>query len=137
MTSTGKITCAGALTCLVLGTCLPASGNVPAAKWTAPASADAVKNPVAPDPSSIEAGKKTYKKECFSCHGKGGEGNGPQAKDLETPPGNLRLPETQKQTDGAMFWKISEGKKPMPTLKAKLSEAERWNVVNYVRTLKK
>jgi len=41
------------------------------------------------------------------------------------------------QLDGAFFWKISVGNKPMPGYKTRLSETDRWNVVNYVRTLSK
>jgi mono/diheme cytochrome c family protein len=137
MMSIGKTALCCAAGGTVLAVFLLASGSAHDVKWIAPASAEAVKNPVAADKASIDAGKKVYKKECYSCHGKSGEGNGPQADDLETPPGNLQLSEVQEQSDGALFWKISEGKKPMPTLKAKLSETDRWNVINYLRTFKK
>ena len=40
-----------------------------------------------------------------------------------------------QQTDGAIFWKLTEGKTPMPAWGETLSEEQRWSVVNYVRTL--
>lgn len=103
--------------------------------WTAPARASAKKNPVGADAASIARGKTLYTSECFTCHGTTGKGDGPQAKDLEKNPGNLT--NLQGQSDGALFWKVSEGKKPMPTFTSKLSEQQRWDVVNYIKTLSK
>ena len=39
------------------------------------------------------------------------------------------------QTDGALFWKTTEGKKPMPEYSKLLKDDERWDVVNCIRTL--
>ena len=103
--------------------------------WNAPARAAAKKNPVAADATSIARGKAVYTAECFTCHGTTGKGDGPQAKDLETNPGNLT--NLQGQSPGALFWKVSEGKKPMPTFSTKLTEQQRWDVVNYIQTLGK
>ncbi|MBN8836165.1 MAG: c-type cytochrome [Sphingobacteriia bacterium] len=106
-------------------------------EWKAPASADAKKNPLANDAGTIAAGKTVYVKECQSCHGKTGKGDGPSAKDLDIPAGNFTLAATQGQSDGALFWKISEGRKPMPSFKKKLNETQIWQSVVYMRTLKK
>ena len=103
--------------------------------WTAPARASAKKNPVAADATSIGRGKVVYTAECATCHGVSGKGDGPQAKDLEKNPGNLT--NLQGQSAGALFWKVSEGKKPMPTMSSKLTEQQRWDVVNYIQTLGK
>ena len=103
--------------------------------WAAPARASAKKNPVAGDAASIGRGKTVYTAECFTCHGPSGKGDGPQAKDLEKNPGNLT--NLQGQSDGALYWKVSEGKKPMPTFTSKLTEQQRWDVVNYIKTLSK
>lgn len=105
------------------------------APWEAPARAARKKNPVPADDKSLAAGKEVYIKECASCHGEAGKGNGPAAKDLTTPPGDLSSPKMTQQTDGALFWKITEGRKPMPTYEKMLSEEQRWQVINYVRTL--
>jgi len=101
--------------------------------WKAPARADAKKNPVAADAVSVGRGKAVYTAECASCHGNSGKGDGPSAKDLEKSAGDMT--KLRGQSDGALFWKITEGKKPMASY-AKLSEQQRWDVVNYMRTLK-
>jgi mono/diheme cytochrome c family protein len=103
--------------------------------WTAPARAAKKTNPVAPDDQSLAAGKALYVKNCLSCHGATGVGNGPAAKDLEKSPGDLSKADMNKQTDGALFWKLTTGKKPMPAFETLTTEQERWEIVNYVRTL--
>jgi len=129
-------TAVAAAAILALGTTLvPAEGTAPPDQWKAPARAARKKNPIASDAASIATGKAVYVKQCLSCHGTAGKGDGPSAKDLEKPPGDLSNPKLWEQTDGALFWKISEGKKPMPTFEKLTSEEERWNVINYVRTL--
>jgi mono/diheme cytochrome c family protein len=106
-------------------------------KWIAPATANSKKNPVAVTPASIQSGKKIFDKECVQCHGSKGLGNGPKASDLSKQPGNLTTHEFQSQTDGAIFWKITQGNKPMPTFRTAYSDQERWSLVNYLRTLGK
>lgn len=105
--------------------------------WKAPASADQKKNPLTADAAAIAEGKKLFLKECASCHGKKGKGDGPSAADLDVPVGNFASEATQNQSDGALFWKTSEGRKPMPSFKKKLSETQIWQTVIFIRTLKK
>jgi mono/diheme cytochrome c family protein len=104
--------------------------------WKAPDSADAKKNPLSSDAATIAAGKAVYVKECQKCHGKKGKGDGPSAANLDIPAGNFSTAATQSQSDGALFWKISEGRKPMPSFMKKLSEEEIWQSVVYMRTFK-
>jgi mono/diheme cytochrome c family protein len=106
-------------------------------KWTAPAAEARKKNPVAVNESSLGAGQKVYLKRCVQCHGKTGNGDGPDAADLGIHPAKLSNPTIQQQTDGALFWKVTVGKKPMPNYGTRLSDTDRWNVVNYLRTLAK
>ncbi len=40
-----------------------------------------------------------------------------------------------EMTDGEIFWKMTEGRKPMPSFKKQLSDEQRWQLVNFVRTL--
>ncbi len=103
--------------------------------WTAPAREARKTNPVAADAFSIAAGQGLYVKHCLPCHGATGVGNGPSAKDLEKSPGDLSKPAMWEQTDGAVFWKLTTGKKPMPTFETLTSETERWQIINYMRTL--
>jgi mono/diheme cytochrome c family protein len=104
-------------------------------EWKAPARAAKKPNPIPADENSIAAGKIVYIKECLSCHGTTGKGDGPAAKALDKKPGDLSNPKMWEQTDGALFWKITTGNKPMASFEKLLTEEQRWNVINYVRTL--
>ena len=104
--------------------------------WKAPASADAKKNPLTSDAATIAAGKALYVTQCLSCHGKKGKGDGPSAAPLGVAAGNFTTAATQGQSDGALQWKITEGRKPMPSFKKKLNETQVWQTVVYMRTLK-
>jgi mono/diheme cytochrome c family protein len=106
-------------------------------RWEAPASAKQRKNPVSASESSLAAGKKIYFKRCVNCHGKIGNGDGPDAIDLGIHPAKFSDPRMREESDGALFWKITHGKKPMPAYETRLSPTERWNVINYLRTLAK
>lgn len=103
--------------------------------WVAPSRAARKKNPISPDDKSIAAGKTLYLAQCLKCHGDSGKGDGPSAKDLNPRPKDLSDPKIAGQTDGALFWKITNGRKPMPAFENLISEDDRWNVVNYLRTL--
>jgi mono/diheme cytochrome c family protein len=104
-------------------------------EWKAPARASRKPNPVPVDAKSLEAGKAAYLKECNACHGPGGKGDGAAAASLEKPPGDLSKPTMWDQTDGALYYKITEGRKPMPSFEKLLTDEQRWQVINYVRTL--
>ena len=104
-------------------------------KWTAPAGEAQKKNPVSADESSLAAGQKIYLRRCAACHGKTGNGDGPDAVDLGIHPAKFSDPGMREETDGALFWKITGGKKPMPDYGRRLSPTDRWNVINYLRTL--
>jgi mono/diheme cytochrome c family protein len=105
------------------------------AKWTAPAAEARKKNSVSSNESSIAAGQKIYLKRCVGCHGKTGNGDGSDAADLGIHPAKLSDPVIRAETDGELFWKITIGKKPMPNYGTRLSPTDRWNVINYLRTL--
>ena len=104
-------------------------------KWTAPTAEARKKNPVAVSESSLAAGQKIYLKRCVACHGKTGNGDGPDAADLGIHPAKLSDPLIRQETDGELFWKITVGKKPMPNYGTRLSPTDRWNVINYLRSL--
>ena len=106
-------------------------------KWLSPAPSAAKKNPIAPTQDSIAAGKKIYLKTCAMCHGKGGDADGPAVIELNIHPAKLSDPQLATESDGSLFWKITTGKKPMPTYGKRFSETDRWHLVNYVRTLPK
>jgi mono/diheme cytochrome c family protein len=125
------------LTVLLGSTLVGVGQEQPKEKWTAPAAETQKKNPIAANESSLAAGQKIYLKRCLSCHGKAGNGDGPNAADLGIHPAKLSEPVVRQQTDGELFWKITVGKKPMPSYRTRLSPTDRWNVINYLRTLAK
>jgi len=127
---------------LVLLTYAYSSGDATGAdsisgKWLSPAPSAAKKNPITSTPESIGAGQKIYSKTCAMCHGKSGDADGPAVIELNIHPAKLSDPKLATESDGALFWKITTGKKPMPAYGKRLSETDRWNLVNYIRTLPK
>lgn len=105
-------------------------------KWVAPPEAKNVKNPVARSDKVIADAKKAAEANCVACHGAKGAGDGPAAAALPVKPANWTLPAVQGESDGEIFWKITNGRGPMPPWKH-LSENDRWALVHYIRTLKK
>tara|TARA_R110000868_G_scaffold410826_1_gene700381 strand:- start:2598 stop:3026 length:429 start_codon:yes stop_codon:yes gene_type:complete len=105
-------------------------------KWVAPASADNIKNPLKGDANAAASGKKLYKAMCFVCHGPKGKGDGMGGAGLTPKPTDLTTEEFQSQSDGAIFWKIAEGRAPMASYKTSIPEKKRWEIINYLRTLK-
>jgi mono/diheme cytochrome c family protein len=114
-----------------------AAADSMAEKWLSPVPSAAKKNPTAPTQASIAAGQKIYSKTCVMCHGKSGDADGPAVIELNIHPARLSDPQLDTQSDGALFWKITTGKKPMPAYGKRLSETDRWNLVNYIRTIPK
>ena len=101
------------------------------ATWHPPAAAIARENPLASRPELAAGGRKLFQKNCAECHGSNGSG-------METKhSADLQLPVVQQQTDGTLFWKITNGnaRKGMPSF-SKLPEQQRWQLVLYIRTLK-
>jgi len=105
--------------------------------WDAPANFKTMKNPVATGAASTKAGLALYTKNCASCHGKTGLGDGVKARALKTFPGDFSKDAYQKQTDGEHFYKSKFGRDEMPKYEGKLSDDDIWNIVNYMRTFKK
>ncbi len=96
--------------------------------WRAPEEASHRKNPLAARPELAAGGAKLFQRNCVECHGKTGEGLKKAA--------DLQLPVVQQQSDGTLFWKITNGNpdRGMPSF-SRLPELQRWQLVLYVRTL--
>lgn len=102
-------------------------------EWKAPADAKTTKNPV----KGVGNAKKNIETNCVTCHGASGKGDGPAAAALPPPkPADWTSAKVQAETDGELFWKISTGRGAMPPWKH-LPDKDRWEIVNYIRTLKK
>ena len=106
--------------------------------WNVPADKAKAANPVKADATSNTAGKVLWGQHCASCHGKAGLGDGSKAAQLETTPPDFSKAAVQGQSDGAIFFKTSEGRGDMPSFKKKIPDQEDiWNLVNYMRSFKK
>lgn len=100
------------------------------AKWRAPEEAAAKKNPLAEKPELAAGGRKLFKRNCVECHGDSGQGLKKAA--------DLQLPAVQDQSDGTLYWKITNGNPDhgMPSFSA-IPELQRWQIVMYLRALKR
>ena len=102
--------------------------------WKAPPTAVNRPNPVPVNANTIALGQKLYVGNCMTCHGQSGKGDGPGGAALEKKPADLGARIKAGETDGELFWKITEGRSPMISWKS-LSETQRWELVNYIKTL--
>jgi len=99
--------------------------------WRAPQDAAARTNPLAHKPEAAAGGQKLFHRNCTECHGDDGSGL------AKKHAADLLLPAVQVQTDGTLFWKITNGNvdRGMPSF-SKLPELQRWQLVLYLRMLK-
>ena len=95
-------------------------------------------NPIPPNSDSVAAGHTLFVANCVPCHGLTGKGDGPVGLTLNPRPADLTLHAVPGvHTDGQLYTWISNGfaGSVMPAFKSVLSDNDRWNLVNYVRTL--
>ena len=109
----------------------------PQETWYVPDEFKTMKNPVTANDSSMKAGKVLYNKHCATCHGRTGLGDGIIAGNLETFPGDFSGSDYQCQTDGEHFYKTKFGRGDMPKYENKIPDVDIWNMVNYMRSLRK
>lgn len=104
--------------------------------WKAPQSADTLMDPFTlSSATAIKEGEKTFKADCVACHGNRGKGDGIAGSSLNPRPANLLSEAVANQSDGSLFWKIENGKPPMPSWKDAMPAIKRWQVVIYIREL--
>lgn len=93
-------------------------------------------NPVEVDEASVARGAELYAIHCAMCHGQTADGNGSVAPFLANKPANLTSPVVQAKSDGSIFLTITNGVDgKMPPLNENLIVSERWDLVNFIRTL--
>jgi putative copper resistance protein D len=91
---------------------------------------------VASTEDSILRGRALFADHCAPCHGPAGRGDGPAGAGLRQRPADLTAPHTSDHTSGDLFWWITHGLGlDMPAFGDRLSLAERWDLVNFVRSL--
>jgi mono/diheme cytochrome c family protein len=102
----------------------------PDSTWRPPDGMAAKPNPLAGNPQATSGGRKLFLRNCAECHNKNGTGV------RKKHAADLQLPIVQQQSDGVLFWKITNGNtgRGMPSF-TKLPERERWQLVLFLRTL--
>jgi cytochrome c len=114
--------------------------------WKVPEKYEKMVNPIVADAASIKAGKILYIDHCRTCHGVSGKGNGIKSASLNHPPADFTTASFQKQSDGALLYKIYFGHKDMPGFKNRIPDNKDviegafgktrtpGDLINYVRT---
>lgn len=117
-----------------------AEGAVPAAGLEPVLSRDEAMrdlvNPVAATPANIAQGARLYGTFCLHCHGAKGRGDGPVAAKISKP-ADLTAKQYIESRDGLFYYTIRHGTPIMPALAEAIAPRERWEIVNFVRTLQR
>jgi mono/diheme cytochrome c family protein len=103
--------------------------------WTVPEEAKQLKNPLRPSSADLKSAREIYLDKCDHCHGDTGKGDGHDASLYDPAPTDFTDGNHMRAvTDGELFYKISEGHKPMPAFKKRLTEEQRWRLVLLLRS---
>jgi len=100
-----------------------------AQEWVVPNDQKNIVNPQEYNLANVKKGKELFLKNCKSCHGDPGKNN---VLPLVPPPVDIASAKMQQNTEGEIFYKISNGRGAMPQFKATISEDDRWRLVNYI-----
>jgi len=115
-----------------------AQAPAPVGPAAVPAEARKMKAAFASSPAAIDAGKVLYTKYCRFCHGNTGGGDSTMAPKTMKPSNLTDATWTRGSSEGELFWVIQNGAPPaydMKGLKGKITDADTWNLVHYVRSL--
>ena len=104
------------------------------AHWMAPDAAQGRKNPIPASAESVARGAALFKTNCVLCHGPSGRGDGAVAASLDPRPADLVVMAGMHPA-GDFAWKIANGRGMMPAWNELLSEADIWDLVNFIKRL--
>ncbi|HKW55913.1 MAG TPA: cytochrome c [Candidatus Acidoferrum sp.] len=103
--------------------------------WPVPEAAKQMKNPLSSSPAAFLAARAVYRDKCVNCHGDSGKGDGPDAASYYPSPTNFTdVSKMAARTDGEIFYRITHGRRPMPSFHRKLTDEQRWQLVLLIRT---
>jgi hypothetical protein len=103
--------------------------------WVVPEEFKRLKNPMFPSESVLKAARVLYMDECAQCHGEHGKGDGPEARTHNPLPADLTDAQRMANvTDGEIFYQITEGRRPMPSFKNRMTQDQRWQLVLFLRS---
>jgi len=104
--------------------------------WIVPEDAKRVVNPLKPSQANLPEARRLYLDKCAECHGDTGRGDGSQAKMYDPQPTNFTdAAHMNSISDGELFYKISQGHRPMPGFKKRFTEEQRWQLVLLLKSL--
>jgi hypothetical protein len=106
-----------------------------AQEWVVPADRKGRLSPFRFDDNTRKEGERLYNINCKSCHGTPGMGD--YQANLVPPPADPAKEAIQKNLDGELFYKIGNGRGPMPAFRNSLNSAEIWNIISFIRSFKK
>lgn len=125
------LACVFALICLSIG--FAAFHRTP---WVVPLEEKVRKNPLSAADVNLGATKQLFIDHCSNCHGDSGKGDGSEAMMYDPTPSDLTDPaRMNKLTDGEIYYQITQGRKPMPSFRKRLTDDQRWQMVIFVRSL--
>jgi mono/diheme cytochrome c family protein len=102
--------------------------------WTVPEAAREMKNPIDASAADLNSIRPIYRDKCSSCHGLNGRGDGHDASLYDPKPTDFTDEKHMSAvTDGELFYKLTEGRKPMPSFKKRLTDEQRWRMVLLIR----
>jgi len=103
--------------------------------WIVPEAAKRVTNPIKASQADLITARKLYSDKCAECHGDTGKGDGAQAKKYDPPATDFTdAAHMNSVSDGELFYKISEGHRPMPGFRKRFTEQQRWQLVIFIRS---
>jgi len=114
---------------LIITAILFLSIQVSAQEWEVPADQKTFSNPLEYNLSNVKKGKDLYYQNCKSCHGDPGKNN---VLPLVPPPVDITSDQMHKNSEGEIFFKVTNGRGGMPQFKATISEDDRWRIVNFI-----
>jgi len=102
-----------------------------------PREADRMPNPVAPSADVLAEARAHFADHCATCHANDGSGHTPIGRGLYPKPPDMRLPATQKMTDGELYYTIHNGVRltGMPAFGRDDSDVDSWKLVHFIRHL--
>lgn len=122
------------LTLIALVFAISVSAQQKQPSWKAP---DKYKTMVQKEKGDLAVGKELFNKNCKSCHGAKGLGDGPKAATLKTFPGNFTTPAFKKHNYGELYYISFVGYGEMPNYEKKIvDEADRASVIEYIKSMK-
>ncbi|MBZ5702014.1 MAG: cytochrome c [Acidobacteriia bacterium] len=127
-----KFLLAGIFVAIVISIVLAALHN---SAWNVPEEAKQRKNPLPRSAAALQAAAAAYRDKCAQCHGAAGQGDGSEARLHDPPPASFAdAVRMNAVSDGELFYKITTGRRPMPSFRTRLTEEQRWQLVLLIRS---